>query len=70
MRESNESIDAAELLKLEKLRELSITGSSLENAEKLLEFKELRDITFSEDMVNKTFIDSLEKNNIVNVKLV
>jgi ribosomal protein L7/L12 len=70
LRESNENIDAAELLKLEKLRELSITGSSLENAEKLLEFKELRDITFSEDMVNRTFIDSLEKSNIVNVKLV
>ncbi len=48
LRESNENIDAAELL----------------------EFKELRDITFSEDMVNRTFIDSLEKSNIVNVKLV
>ena len=65
---SDESIDAAELLKLEKLESLYIPGSSLENAEKLLELKELKYVTFSEDKVDRTLINSLERNNVI-VKL-
>lgn len=61
---SDESIDAAELIKLEKLEKLYIPDSSLENAEKLLDLKELRDITFSGDMVDEALINSLKENNV------
>ncbi len=62
--DSAESIDAAELLKLEKLEKLYIPGSSLENAEELLNLKALKYITFSNGSVDKSLIDALEKEDI------
>ena len=52
------------VLKLENLEKLYIPGSSREKSEKLLDLKKLRNITFSSDMVDETFIDLLERNNV------